>query len=90
MTKKNPELHRFPTPCRGGLCGVGLTVQSLLESVHRHHVLCELEGLAVCLDGELSINKETPVSSAKKTQYHHSLAFMHEGSAHPVSFSSFS
>lgn len=40
-------------------------MQSLLESLHAHHVLCELEGLAVCLDGELSIKKETPVSCAQ-------------------------
>lgn len=59
------ELHHFPTPSPGVLSGVKLTVQSLLESLDRHHVLRELEGLAVCLDGELSINKETPVSYAK-------------------------
>lgn len=40
-------------------------MQSLLESLHTHHVLCELEGLAVGLDGELSTSKETAVSSAK-------------------------
>lgn len=66
---KKPELHHFPTPSRGVLCGVELTVQSLLESVHTYHVLGELEGLAVCLDGELSINEESPVGYAKKPQY---------------------
>lgn len=39
-----------------------LTVQSLLEPLHTHHVLCELERLARRLDGELSTNKETPIS----------------------------
>lgn len=40
-------------------------MQSLLEPLHTHHVLGELEGLAVGLDGELSVNKETRLSSAK-------------------------
>lgn len=35
------------------LLGVKLTVQSLLESLHADHVLCEFECLAFCLDGEL-------------------------------------
>lgn len=42
-----------------------LTVQSLLESLHAYHVLCELEGLAICLNSELSKIKKTPVSYAK-------------------------
>lgn len=42
-----------------------LTVQSLLESLHTHHVLGELKGLAIGLDSELSKKKETRLSSAK-------------------------
>lgn len=60
-----PELHHPPTLARAVPSGVKLTVQSLLEALHTHHVLGELEGLALRLDGELSKNKDTPVSSAE-------------------------
>lgn len=39
-----------------------LTVQGLLESLHGHHVLCELERLAFCLNGELSRDERAPVN----------------------------
>lgn len=33
-------------------------MQSLLESLHTDHVLCEFESLSLCLDGELSVEKK--------------------------------
>lgn len=56
------ELNRFPSFPEMFFPKVKLTVQGLLEPLHTHHVLCELERLARRLDGELSANKDTPIS----------------------------
>lgn len=58
--KTNKQTKKLSYPksvLRVVLSGVKLTVQSLLESLHTHHVLGELEGLAVGLDSELSIKQ---------------------------------
>lgn len=65
MANKKKQLSYPNSVLRAVLSGVKLTVQSLLESLHTHHVLGELEGLAFGLDSELSMNKETRLSSAK-------------------------
>lgn len=42
---------------------VNLTMQSLLESLHTDHVLCEFERLAFCLDGERSVEKNKTLTN---------------------------
>lgn len=62
-------------------------MQGLLETLHAHHVLSELERLAFRLDGELSRNEGVPINRDVRDN---KLAVRKGGSAHPVSLSSFS
>lgn len=66
-----------------------LTMQSLLESFHTDHVLCELEGFAFCLNSELS-GDTNKWQSTVQTSHQATLRCVNGSSTHPVSLSSFS
>lgn len=70
---------------------VHLTMQSLLEPLYTDHVLCQFEYLALCLNGEFTVEWNEIQRLLWKVLNHeevHTVLWPAINSTHPVSFSS--